>query len=319
MLASLRQIAVASVPVASVPAAAVPATSSPSAPSTAETAGPTEPADVPELGVEVVSSSVWAGGTSPAILVLTGPDGRLVDPQASVTVTLRSPDGAPSGVPITAIPVQPPGETTVSYVASLDIPTSGWWGLAVTAVSKGLTMAGATSVSALDPGSTARLGGAAPGIATPTLDDVGGDALRITTDPLPELRLSRVSTATALADGQPFVLIIDSASFKITTACGKALSLAKFMVDRWPDVAFIHLEPFVYDVITDTAVLEGSLADPTLVPAADAWGIGGSPWGANSMPWAFVVDGHGTVRAKYEGILGSEDIDVIIAMLKAGG
>jgi protein SCO1/2 len=314
MLASLRQIAAASAPVGSL----TPTSTHPS-PAPTGTAAPTEPAEVPELAVEVVSSSVWAGGASPAILALSGPGGPIADPHASVTVTLTSPDGAPSGVPTAAVAVQPPGETAVSYVVTLDIPTTGWWGLAVTAVSDGVTMAGATSVSALDPGSTAGLGRPAPSIATPTLDDVGGDALRITTDPLPDLRLSQVSTATALANGQPFVLIIDSARFKITTACGKALSLAKFMVDRWPDVPFVHLEPFAYDVVTDTPVLEGSLADPTLVPAAAAWGIGDAPWGASSMPWAFVVDGHGTVRAKYEGILGSDDLDVIIAMVKAGG
>jgi hypothetical protein len=70
-------------------------------------------------------------------------------------------------------------------------------------------------------------------------------------------------------------------------------------------------------VVTDTAVLEGSLGDPTLVPAADAWGIGASPWGAGSMPWIFIVDGHGIVRAKYQGIVGSADVDVLLTYLAA--
>lgn len=317
ILASLRQIAGSTGPIATVPTAAPPVTPPPSAgPSASPAASPTE---VPELGVEVISSSVWAGGRSPAILVLTGPAGRLDDTNATVSVTLTTSDGAPEGVPVPATPVKPPGVAEVSYVAVLDIPTTGWWGLAVTAISNGRTLAGAGSVSAIDPGTTAGLGTSAPGIATPTLPDVGGQILRISTDPLPDLRLSQVSTATALATGQPFVLIVDSARFKITPACGKALGLAKFMVDRWPGVAFIHLEPFAYDVVTDTAVLQGSIADPTLVPAADAWGIGGSPWGAGSMPWVFIVDGHGTIRAKYQGVIGSDDIDVILSMLAAGG
>jgi hypothetical protein len=274
---------------------------------------------VPELEIEVVSSSVFAGGASPAILILTGPDGRLADVEAVVTVQLTTADGAPLGTPVVASAVRPPGVADVYYVASLDIPSSGWWGLAVTATTRGQAMAGAGSLSALDPGTTAPTGATAPGIATPTLADVGGSALEVTTDPLPDLRLSGTSTAAALAAGRPFVLIIDSARFKITPACGKALGLAKFMVDRWPDVAFIHLEPFEYDVVTDTPVLLGSLGDPTLVPAADAWGIGGSPWGAGSMPWAFVVDGHGIIRAKYQGVIGSNDLDVIIALVAAGG
>lgn len=288
-------------------------------PPSATPAGPTPAAsDVPELAVEVVSSSVWAGGASPAILALTGPDGRLADVDAAVSVQLTSADGAPTGAPVVAVPVEPPGETTVSYVAILDIPSTGWWSLAVTATSNGRSMAGAGSISALDPGSTARLGSAAPSVRTPTLDDVGGQALRITTDPLPDLRLSRTSTVDALASHEPFVLIVDSAKFKITPACGKALGLAKFMLDRWPEIPFIHLEPFKYDVVTDTPVLAGSIADPTLVDAAAAWGVGDTPWGAGSMPWVFLVDGNGNVRAKYQGVVGSDDLDVLITMLAAG-
>ena len=70
--------------------------------------------------------------------------------------------------------------------------------------------------------------------------------------------------------------------------------------------------------MTDTPVLRGSLGDPTLTDAAAAWGIGGAPWGATSMPWIFVVDGNGIVRAKAEGVMGSDDVDVILAMIAAG-
>jgi hypothetical protein len=185
--------------------------------------------------------------------------------------------------------------------------------------SGGSSLLGRTSVSALDPGATARLGAAAPDARTPTLDDVGGVALRVTTDPVPDLRMSRTSTVDALAAGEPFVLVVDSVRFKVTPACGKALGLAKFLQDRWPSIPFIHLEPYAYDVVTDTAVLQGSLGAPILVPAADAWGTGGAPWGAGSMPWVFIVDGDGRLVAKYQGVVGSDDIDVIVSMLAARG
>jgi hypothetical protein len=185
--------------------------------------------------------------------------------------------------------------------------------------SGGSSLLGRTSVSALDPGATARLGAAAPDARTPTLDDVGGVALRVTTDPVPDLRMSRTSTVDALAAGEPFVLVVDSVRFKVTPACGKALSLAKYLQGRWPEVSFIHLEPYAYDVVTDTAVLQGSLGAPILVPAADAWGTGGAPWGAGSMPWVFIVDRDGRLVAKYQGVVGSDDIDVIVSMLAARG
>ena len=63
----------------------------------------------------------------------------------------------------------------------------------------------------------------------------------------------------------------------------------------------------------------GTLAEPHLTDVADAWGIGGDPWGPRSMPWVFVVDGHGVVRAKYQGVMGSDDMDVIVALIAQGG
>jgi protein SCO1/2 len=271
------------------------------------------------LVVEVVSSSAWAGGASPVILALSGPAGRLDDLAAAVTVQVLSSDGTAQGSPVEATPIRPPGVADVSYVAFVDLPSPGAWWLAVTANSGGVLLAARTAITALDPGATARLGGPAPDARTPTLSDVGGEAIRVTTDPAPDLRLSTTSTADALVAGEPFVLVVDSIRFKVTPACGKAVSLAKYLLGRWPAVSFIHLEPYAYDVVSDTAVLRGDLAAPTLVGAADAWGTGSAPWGFGSMPWVFIVDGDGTVVAKYQGVIGSDDIDVILSWLAARG
>jgi hypothetical protein len=37
------------------------------------------------------------------------------------------------------------------------------------------------------------------------------------------------------------------------------------------------------------------------------------------MPWIFVVDGQGIVRAKYTGIMGSADVDVILSLIQGKG
>ena len=141
----------------------------------------------------------------------------------------------------------------------------------------------------------------------------------MTTDPAPDLRLSRTSTVDALAAHQPFVLVIDSSRFRVSPVCGRAIIMARYLLDRWRDVAFIHLEPYRYQVIEDTAVLDGSLDAPTLTDPAAAWGIGGAPWGARSMPWTFVIDGAGIVRAKYQGVTGTADVDVMLALIADGG
>jgi protein SCO1 len=272
-----------------------------------------------DLAVAVVSTSVWAGPPSPIILTLSRHGERVNEIALRPTVQLRSPAGDPIGAPVAAVAVQPPGEDTVSYVASPAIPTPGPWSLSVSVTMPDGSVEGTVDVRALDPGTIPSIGGAAPTVHTPTLGDVGGLAKTITTDPAPDLRLSTTSTTDALAAGRPFVLVIDSTKFRVSPACGRAVIMARFALDRWPGVSFIHLEPYRYSVVTDTPVLDGTLDDPTLTDPAAGWGIGGAPWGARSMPWAFVVDGHGIVRAAYQGVMGSDDIDVIVSMIMAGG
>ena len=218
-----------------------------------------------------------------------------------------------------AVAVRPPLEDRVLYVPTLDIPTAGAWRLEVTANTGTTALRGTVDLTALDPGSTVPLGGPAPTARTPTLADAGGDRWAVTTDPAPDLRLSTTSTVDALAEGAPFVLVADSVRFRVSPACGKAVVMARYLRRPLAGGRFIHLEPFRYSVVAETPVLEGTLADPQLTDPAAAWGFGGAPWGARSMPWVYVVDGHGIVRAKYQGIVGSDDVDVILALIAQGG
>jgi protein SCO1/2 len=278
----------------------------------------TAPGASSALGVEVTSSSVWAGAAGPVIMTLSIDGSRLDDTALAPELQLVATTGELVGSPVAAIAVRPPGLATVSYVGTLPIPAPGAWGLTVTAEVDGQRHTGSVALDALDPGTTPVIGGPAPTVRTPTLADVGGVARAVTTDPAPDLRLSRVSTVDALASHQPFVLVIDSTRFRVSPACGRAIIMARYLLDRWPDMAFIHLEPYRYSVVADTAVLEGSLDAPTLTAPAAAWGIGGSPWGPRSMPWVFVVDGQGIVRATYQGVLGTGDVDVMLALIAQG-
>ena len=179
---------------------------------------------------------------------------------------------------------------------------------------------GSVAIEARDPGASAAIGAPAPAIDTPTLDDVGGKALAITTQEAPDLRLYRESTADARAAGRPYVLVVDSARFKVSPACGRAITMVGYLVDRWADeVAFVHLEPFRYQVVTEAPILAGDLADPPLNDQTAALGLGDAVWPATRMPWIFVVDGDGIVRAKYEGIVGSDDIDLILSLIAGRG
>jgi protein SCO1/2 len=271
-----------------------------------------------ELQPEIVSTSIWSGSDVPVILSLTGPAGRLDDQSASVSVQLEAADGAAIGQPVPAEPVLPPGLTDVSWIASVDIPAPGAYRFGVAAQTGAAPLNGSTAlVTALDQGATPLLGSAVPSAATQTLADAHGDLLQLSTDPTADRRLYQTSTADALAQHRPFVLVLDSTRFRTTSACGKALVMIKYLLDRWRDTTFIHAEPFQYDVELDTPVLQGTLDDPALTPFSTAWGLGSGPWSATSMPWIFVVDGNGTLRAKYQGVVGTDDVDVILTMLAA--
>ena len=286
-----------------------------SAPTVAPSSAPTAaPSTVPGAGVllpEVVSTSVWAREHAPVILRATDTSGARVDGSGPVSVQLARFDGTPVGPAVAATTVLPVGETAPFFVADLDIPEPGAWKLVVSAGGAQGTIA----VQALDPGSTTPIGGLAPDIRTPTLDDVGGVVRAVTTEPLPDLRLSTTSTADARAAGKPYVIVIDSSRFRVSPACGRALSMIEVLVDRWPNVDFIHLEPFRYQVITEEPVLQGTITDPPLNQWSAAWGLGDATWPATDMPWIFVVDGQGVVRAKATGIVGTADIDVILSEL----
>jgi protein SCO1/2 len=300
MVALLREVARS--------ATATPSPSAVTSPSAGASSAPARP-----LGVAVLSSSVWAGGGSPLIVALADGAQRVGTVEDRVDVQLRASDGTAVGASVPAIAVQPPGLSEVSYVAVVDIPSAGPWRLTATVV--GPTAGeGTGDLVALDPAATAPLGAPAPTIATLTNAEVATLTV-LTTDPLPDPRLTERSTVDALASGGPWVFVVDSATFKVTPACGRALVLAKRLLDRWTAVPFIHHEPYAYDVVTTEPVLRGTLEQPVLTEVARAWGIGPAPWTAGSMPWTFVVDGEGIVRAKYQGILGSADVDVLLTWL----
>jgi hypothetical protein len=161
----------------------------------------------------------------------------------------------------------------VSYLGTVAIPSPGPWRLLVTASTGQRTLTGATDLLALDPGSTPALGSPAPGYPTPTFASGSTDPRTVTTDEMPDRRLYAWSVPDAQAAHKPFVLVIDSPRFQVSSACGKALGLARFLQDRWPDQLFIHVEPYRYSIVTDTPILEGSLDDP---PLTDATARGGS-------------------------------------------
>jgi len=270
-----------------------------------------------DLRVTVVSTSIWAGRT-PVILSITDAQGRPLDASTSVRIRIIGANDTPAGPDVQARAVLPKGETVPYHLADVDIPSPGGWRLDAIAAD-GST--GSAPITALDQGATARVGERAPDVDTPTLADVGGNHKVITTvvDAQVDDRLYTTSIADARAAGRPYVLVVDSNRFRVSPACGRAITMINYLLDRWPDVTFAHLEPFEYQVITQEPVLSGDIKNPPLNSWTRAFGIGDATWPATAMPWVFVVDGEGVIRAKYTGIVGSADVDVILSDITGGG
>ena len=221
-------------------------------PSPDATSSPTAVAD---LWPRVISSSVWAGGSSPVILALYDAGGsRIDDPSLRVTAQRLDESGQRTGPVADAAVVQPVGVPDVSYVPTLDLPVPGTVRLAVDATAPdGTTRSGTVDLHALDPGGTPALGDPAPTVRTPIASRLRGSDLG---DDRPAARscgCPRHRRPTRWQPARPFVLVVDSVRFRVTQVCGRAVVLARHLVDRWQDVPFIHLEPYRYTVVTTEA------------------------------------------------------------------
>jgi hypothetical protein len=197
------------------------------------------------------------------------------------------------------------------YVSTVDFPVAGDWTAHFT------TAAAAKPAEqidfqfqVLDKKHVVVPGDKAPSVDTPTLETVGGDVAKISTDPKPDKAFYETSIAGALAAHEPFVLVFATPKFCQTQTCGPTLDKVKPIAAAHPDVTFINVEP--YRLKDDQGQLQPVLdANGQLqtVPATDAYRL-------LSEPYVFVVGGDGIVKASFELIFTPEEIDAALTGLK---
>ncbi|MDK1018041.1 MAG: hypothetical protein QGD89_01370 [Actinomycetota bacterium] len=140
------------------------------------------------------------------------------------------------------------------------------------------------------------IGDVAPAPATPTLADTAIDAL--TSDSDPERRFYQLSLDEAIGNGKTTVVVFATPAFCRTAACSPLLRVTKKIADEFPGVQFVHIEIYT------------GLTEPDFVPDSTflAPAIGADQWNLPSEPWVFVVDGAGIVQARFEGVMGPEEL-----------
>ena len=276
-------------------------------------------ADPSGLQAVVVSTSVWPGDAT-ILVALSETDATPIDgADLSVSARLAAPTVPPTDpIAVDGRFLRPNGGSRDLARFNVSLPEAGRWDLEVTIRGAAGSVDAAerravTSFTVKDPGEVPTRGDLAPAVATPTLASVDGEIALLTSDAHPEPSFYERSVVDALEAGAPFVLILDSAGFRESEACGSALAIVHGLPDLDPSVTLIHAEPF------RTRIAEGRLSlDPpggpaTLAAWSAAWGIGDPAFGPASVPWVFVVDHTGVVTATFQGVMGSEELAVALA------
>ena len=199
------------------------------------------------------------------------------------------------------------------YVIDLDLPTSGEYGVEFATTPAGGNAEKIRTTMEVQPSSAViAVGDKAPASDTPTLDDVGGDVSKISTDPKPDAAFYRTSIADAVAARKPFVVAFATPKFCVSQQCGPTLDRLKPIAAKHPGVTVINVEPY-----------QLQYADGGLQPILDANGNlqptkTTEEWHLPSEPWVFVVDKDGVVTDSFMLIFSDEELDKAMTAVEKG-
>jgi len=209
-----------------------------------------------------------------ATVTLTGPDQEAVELPAKFLWTIENVRGL--------------------YVAHFTFPEAGIWSVRLHPDGLGPTTPTPFQVEleAVVP----EVGDPAPLVASRTFAEY--DVADISTDPSPDPSFYQLSLDEALSNGQPTVVVFATPKFCESQTCGPLLNQVKALSGGHSNVNFLHVE--IYENL-DAA----SFDELELVEAVTTWGL-------PSEPWVFVVDGGGTVRARFEGAASDQELSSAI-------
>ena len=239
------------------------------------------------------ASSNLAVGTERLLVGVGNEAGdRLGSPDVPVSVAVR-PEGGEPGEAVPAVFMWAIPDVSGLYRANVEFTEPGTW--MVTVIPEGGPPLEEFPVTVLPEPLTVAVGSPAPRSETPTGAQFPLEEISTDTDPDP--RFYEMSLAEAVTSGRPTVVVFATPRFCTTAVCGPTLDDVKVIADRYPEVNFVHVE--VYTNLDDPDNL-------VIVPAVVEWGL-------PTEPWVFVVDAEGIVRARFEGIIGADEIAAALA------
>ncbi len=268
----------------------------------------------PTIHVDVSPSEGSIG--APLAIVVNSP-GTLVPGEVRLLLTLIDQGGSPIAAPNIEAEVQllspETGEvvSTVAaafvwtvpdarglYVAQMNVPTTGVWGVVV--IADGFEPSDAAAVQIVDAAVIPVAGVGAPRSTTPTGAEF--DLAEISSDPTPNPRFYEASLADVIGNGTPVVVVFATPALCTSAACGPMLDVVDGVASDFENVEFVHVE--VYTNLDAQAGEELELAPAIL------------EWGLPSEPWVFVMDGDGVVSSAFEGAINADEL---VTAIEAAG
>jgi hypothetical protein len=196
------------------------------------------------------------------------------------------------------------------YVIDIDLPTSGDYGVEFATKPAGGTAETIRMTMEVQPSSDViSVGDKAPPSKTPTLDQVGGDVTKISTDTDPVPAFYETSIEGAVEAKEPFVVAFATPKFCVSKQCGPTLDRLKPIAAKHPKVTVINVEPYLLEDVDGS--LQPVLTNGNLTPTQAS-----NEWHLPTEPWVFVVDRNGVVTASFMLIFSDEELDEAMAAVE---
>ena len=190
------------------------------------------------------------------------------------------------------------------YAGELEFDRAGTWRVEIEVVAQdGFPAIAQLIVEVGESTSAPDVGDPAIRSVTRTLEDVGSLA-ELSTGSQQDEDLYRTTLAAAIDSGMPTVVVFASPAFCTNAVCGPQVEVLKELKDLYKgDANFVHVD--FYD---NPHEIQGDLDRARISPAVTEWSL-------PSIEWTFVIDGSGTVTARFEGFATLSEVEAELKRL----
>ena len=190
------------------------------------------------------------------------------------------------------------------YAGDLEFDRAGTWRVEIEVVAQdGFPAVAELIVEVRESTSAPNVGEPAIRSVTRTLEDVESLA-ELSTGSKQDEDLYRTTLAAAIDSGMPTVVVFASPAFCTNAVCGPQVEVLKELKDLYKDEAnFVHVD--FYD---NPHEIQGDLDRARISTAVTEWSL-------PSIEWTFVIDGSGTVTARFEGFATLSEVEAALKPL----